>query len=355
MNGFTTEEYANAKQQHLLMLLCDVCGNPFYRTKKRIYLSTRSKTKRIVCSKVCSLRLTPNKPLNLCMSCGKETKHKFCNHSCSAKYSNEHREYDPKTDRRNKVLKCKVCNKDIIVNIRASKETKCETCRESSKSTKTCSVCGTLKCKNKFCRFVRNHIDWFVTIWGISKKSIGTLQVFEEMEKLKCVLYDEYINQELSLKDIANKHGNAWYTSIKNLLSFFDIPRREIGASIRLAIKQGKGKTRNINAKKNQYKQGWHTTWDNKLVFLRSSYEFRYAKELDDKKIIYEVESKRIPYIAYDGFSRTYIPDFFIPNDNKIVEIKSTYTIDKNTKIKLDKCRQLGYTVEMIVYDKSQD
>ena len=53
----------------------------------------------------------------------------------------------------------------------------------------------------------------------------------------------------------------------------------------RLLVKSGK-----------QYKHGYHITWNNKKVYLRSSYEFDYAKLLDKQKINYEVENLRIKY-----------------------------------------------------------
>ena len=72
------------------------------------------------------------------------------------------------------------------------------------------------------------------------------------------------------------------------------------------------------------YKQQWHTTWNNKKVYLHSSYELDYAKQLDDKQIDYDVESLHIKY--WDSQQQRYrcaIPDFYIPSKHLIVEIKS--------------------------------
>ena len=79
-----------------------------------------------------------------------------------------------------------------------------------------------------------------------------------------------------------------------------------------------------------QYKQQWHTTWNNKQVYLHSSYELDYAKELDEQKIDYDVECFHIKY--WDSQKEEFrcaIPDFYIPSINTIVEIKSNYTLDK--------------------------
>jgi hypothetical protein len=67
---------------------------------------------------------------------------------------------------------------------------------------------------------------------------------------------------------------------------------------------------------------GYHTTWDNKRVFLRSKAEFIYARMLDIEKIPYKLEC-----CTYDIRGIRYKPDFFIFDSTyttitKIVEIK---------------------------------
>ena len=66
------------------------------------------------------------------------------------------------------------------------------------------------------------------------------------------------------------------------------------------------GRIQPVNIEGNyQYECGWHTTWDNTEVYLRSSYELEYAQELDSKQINYEVESLRIKYFdtKLNGFT----------------------------------------------------
>ena len=45
-----------------------------------------------------------------------------------------------------------------------------------------------------------------------------------------------------------------------------------------------------------RFKDEFHITWDNREVYLRSSYETDFANELDSKQIYYEVESLKIKY-----------------------------------------------------------
>ena len=79
-------------------------------------------------------------------------------------------------------------------------------------------------------------------------------------------------------------------------------------------VKKGSGKTRGYI--------GYHTTWDGKIVFLRSKVEFIYARMLDIRKIPYKLEC-----CTYEVRGVRYRPDFFIFDSNynniiKIVEIK---------------------------------
>ena len=95
----------------------------------------------------------------------------------------------------------------------------------------------------------------------------------------------------------------------------------------------------------NQFHSCEHITWNNKNVLLRSSYELDFAKELDEKRIDYDVEFKRIKY--WDTQKQKYrfaIPDFYIPSTNTIVEIKSSWTIDiQNIKDRFKRYQELGY------------
>jgi hypothetical protein len=101
------------------------------------------------------------------------------------------------------------------------------------------------------------------------------------------------------------------------------------------------------------YKHGYHTTWNNKQVFYRSSYEEDYYKILDIQKIDYECESLRIQYWDSEQKRfRTSVPDIYIPSTNTIIEIKSQYTFDIDKQRMIDKFKtykQNGYNTILIV------
>ena len=67
-------------------------------------------------------------------------------------------------------------------------------------------------------------------------------------------------------------------------------------------------------------------------------------------------KSEEVPKIKYyfQGKNRVYYPDLFIPIENKIIEVKSTYTynikIEQNL-IKRDKTLKSGYNFEFWIFD----
>lgn len=74
----------------------------------------------------------------------------FCNRSCASIYSNINRVFAPKNDQRTKKGNCKKCNKEVVVNIRASSENiVCEECKEANPYNKVKYKKGINKCK--FC------------------------------------------------------------------------------------------------------------------------------------------------------------------------------------------------------------
>lgn len=118
---------------------------------------------------------------------------------------------------------------------------------------------------------------------------------------------------------------------------------------------------------------GWYFNKSNsRYVWLRSSWEYAYAKWLDDKNEAWDVECRS--YLLSDG--RYYRPDFFIYQNNslkKIVEIKAKWfngsleRIDKFEKFKKeypnievslitsDDLEKLGINLQLALKDWKQD
>ena len=152
---------------------------------------------------------------------------------------------------------------------------------------------------------------------------------------------------------MAEQYSHPVWESFIKILKRIDIVLRTLKDATLNAYKTGRS-TINLNP---TYKTGWHTTWDNKQVFYRSSYELDYAKELDEQKNKYEMEGLRVCYFdTQKCIERTAVPDFYLPETNTIVEIKSSYTYnEQNMNDKIKAYKKHGYNFKLILDHKEQD
>lgn len=67
----------------------------------------------------------------------------------------------------------------------------------------------------------------------------------------------------------------------------------------------------------------------------RSTWEVTFAKYCDSKGLKYEYESYRFSY-TYQGVQRLYIPDFYLPSLNLMIEIKPACRFDEIAKMKFE-------------------
>lgn len=247
--------------------------------------------------------------ITTCPCCGKEVRSTFrktfCSSSCAAKYNNKKRIVTThKTNNKNKIkiTTCKVCGRPFT-----------QIGRE-----KICSA----KCKS-----VLKLLPTLTKYFGADITLLGTEDILKEYDVIKDRLYNEYWNEECTGTDIAKKYNYPSPANITGkIFKYLGIPTRNCADTNSLLFKKGLHKINDVSVCS---KQQWHTTWDKKEVYLRSSYELDYAIELDKQQIIYEVESLKIKYYntEHDSY-RCAIPDFYIPRTNTIVEIKSKWTLD---------------------------
>ena len=90
-------------------------------------------------------------------------------------------------------------------------------------------------------------------------------------------------------------------------------------------------------------------------MFYRSSYELDYMRMMDDKKIKYRGEN----YLKFEYYDtqmkkmRIALPDFYLPETNTIVEIKSHWTYDKQNMIdRVAVYKKHGYSFKLILDHK---
>lgn len=270
---------------------------------------------------------------------------RFCSKECSRSFSTKN-----DNTKLTKIATCVSCGKEIEVNKRLDlSRAKCSECKRIKKLGK-CKICGNDKKSCKRPDICKKHriFPTLIKYFGFDSSKIGSIEVYEEFERIKTILLEEYWIERLSLDDINIKYN--YYGNLRNLskiLESIDVKRRCLSdANINSYLKNKQNiKTSFI------YKQGWHTTWNNKQVYYRSSYELDYCIELDSKQIDYEMEYLRILYWDSQKLTqRVAIPDFYIPSENKIVEIKSNWTYDEqNMKDKIKAYKQHGYIVDVIL------
>ena len=301
----------------------------------------------------------------ICENCGTEHNGeygsgRFCCKKCARSFStkNESSKY--------KYIVCSKCGKKKLVNKRSKTDWTCNECKP--KDTK-CLICGSMynkkydkHCINEQCSNFRNGttekhkymcLMSFVKYFGFDKSTIGTINVFDEIEKLKQKLIDLYHNQKLSGVELDTMFNYPSHIT-QHIFPLLDIKTRTLDKAVINSYLTGRNKQNPIN---NQYQCGWHTTWNNKEVYLRSSYELKYAKQLDIQNIDYDVETLRIKYLnSKDNKYHCAIPDFYLKDSNTIVEIKSTYTLDLNDMIdRFNEFKNQGYNCKLILNNKEVD
>lgn len=291
----------------------------------------------------------------ICENCGSEHdgnygSGRFCSKKCARSYStkNESKEL--------KEANCIICGSKIYINKRASIKTcKCEICSQNyhkPSDLKICKICGREYykqngCSNQFCKDHQiEQIYTLIKYFGFDKEKLGTKDVEIEFNRIKELLEFLYLDKHLSFNEIGELYNVKYPNNLSKVFKYLNIKRRTRKEITKNAIISG----RLLPGSSYKFKTEYHTTWNNKVFYLRSSYESDYAKELDERKIIYEVETLKIKY--WDSVKNEYrcsIPDFYIPDKNLIVEIKSSYTLDiQNMKDRIFAYKNLGYNVKVI-------
>lgn len=300
--------------KNIYKIKCSKCGKIFeIECTEKAYENHKYK-------KFCSLKCANSRIHS------KETKDKISN---ALKGKSHNKKYVMHNNQLVIINKCKICGKEYIANTRS----------------KFCS---------DTCKHLNNFIPTLVKYFLFDKRCIGTENVFVEIERIRNELYDLYWNQNLNGADIAKIYNYPSCCNITGkIFKYLDIPSRNLSETNILNYLNGKLKPR-VSVK---YKQGWYKTWNNKEIYLHSSYEFDYANELDEKKINYDVECLRIKYFdTQHNVYRCAIPDFYLIDENMIVEIKSSYTLDiQEMKDKVKAYKDLGYNFKLILNHEEVD
>lgn len=258
---------------------------------------------------------------------------------------------------------CDDCIKEIKEKLKEEKkEKRAKEKRENAKQSRrkyryyknvrigNCRICGRKlingKCPNEFCN-IHPNIDFNILskYFGFDTTKVGTIYVEQEFQRIKDMLNDLYWTKHMSGLQI-NSLFSLPKNSIYCYFKLFGINKKSLSYAIKESIEENR-----VNQIRLKSKYELYITWQNKKIFLRSANEIKYAEYLDSKKILYEYEYFRIKYFDTQINDYRYaIPDFYLPETNTIVEIKSAFTLDViNMRDRSLEYQKLGYKFKLIL------
>ena len=263
---------------------------------------------------------------------------KFCCKNHAASYNNKHRDHSIYENISN-LLK----NKSIAPNKNKTKRNTCKICGALRGECKDSYVCSKYRLFNGLIKF------------GFDINTKGTEKIIDEFYRVRNIIEKFYLlngSNNDRLIETFNYYGGP--SNFHKILKTLDIQTRNLSEGQIFSLESG---NRIDMPQVNSYHDEYHKTWDNNIVYLRSSYETDYANILDDNKIHYEVESLKIKYFDTQlNKERIAIPDFYIKDKNLIVEIKSNFTLDiQNMKDKVISYKNNGYDFKLILEHKEVD
>ena len=267
-----------------------------------------------------------------CLICKEKQKIKYRNkHKNSKKLNKSEEEKKQYNRKRSQIYK-------------ASKMYICPCCGQKHKYKEKCQT-------SELCRKHPNRI-WYKNLipFGFDYSKLGTIEYITEYNKVIELLKYEYFENKLSAKQIYEKYNCQQYfkyeTVIRNLLKSENFKTRNISESLSNAIETGRYV---FGIRSIIFKTEYHTSWEGKTFLLRSSYETDFANILDEQQTPYEVEALRIRYFdTQQQKERIAIPDFLLTESNTIIEVKSSWTFDKQNMLdKRDAYIALGYEFKL--------
>ena len=217
-----------------------------------------------------------------------------------------------------------------------------------------CKICGAMfqngkrTCRHpEICRHVL-AFNSYVKYMGFDPSTLGSEKVYAEFNRLKSLIENMYFKDGMSTTQIYDKFKNKYGYPFKQgnfykLLIHFLPKRRSTKAGQIQRLLYGPVQKR--PCKDIKFKQGVHKTWTGETITYRSSYELDLCLELDQAEVIYATEPFAIEYFdSVQQRVRAAIPDFYLPEYNAIIEVKSAFTFKKQNMLdKINAYLEQGY------------
>jgi len=225
-----------------------------------------------------------------------------------------------------------------------------------------CQICGTVDrphaakglCEDCYEEIKRDLSK--VEVCPICKVKVVKLNQHLSMRAKKCkkhkkYQYDRlkiYFDSDLNLDDISKELNMGRHSVTRQFIKYFgEKEANSRNESVRRC---------NISEKaviNHNYRNMYGTVMEydspnQGKIKLRSKLEAQYAKELDNSGIDWFYEKESFQYIGRDGKRRTYTPDFYLPDEDRYVEIKGNNLLDELDLHKINwVCENAGVDIEI--------
>lgn len=346
------KNYKASLNNRSIKRICAICNEEFL---------VNSSSNRKICNNCKNKREEKSKFFEkprICKCCGKEFSYdwrkdihtrknsflEYCSLACSNKITSL------KSKNLKKELICPVCGKSYITSLNTPKNSKCFSCRKENKK-------NIIKNNKKTKRKLKSYKYDKGSLLGIFERSRLFIQKSASLSKLgfnfeNSLWEEEYLKvqkfliteYEINLKSanqIEKEYGITQGLLTTRLLKYFNIKKRNASEANSLSIFTNEKRLISDPL----YHSGHYKDWEGKDHYLRSSYEFDFARLLDQKKIHYETEILRIRYFDKENnVFKTGIPDFYLPDKNVFVEIKSNYFYNHiDLQYRKEELKRLGF------------
>jgi len=244
---------------------------------------------------------------------------------------------------------------------------KCENCGielykkfQSAKKIKLCFKCSAkVNAKNNKEKISKTLIEYFKTHESHSKGIKMPDHVKEALKKShEGKTFSEERKKEISIRNTGK--NNPFYGkkhSEESLQKMREKNKKEGNPMYgkkysEEELEKRRGKNNFFYGKKPFHGRGeWYICKDGSKVWMRSSWEIKFAKYLDVKNIEWLYESKTFP-IIYDNKEGTYTPDFYLIKENEYIEIKGWWR--DNSLLKFNSFLESYPKIKIEVYEKNK-
>jgi len=303
-------------EKHAGRGLCASCYRKFiyYRKKQKIGKWARKYTKCIQCG----TNNSPHRARGVCRKCydintnlsNGKSKRNF------GQWSWYHKE-------------CQKCGTTASPH---SKGGLCTDCHEQSKrDLSKCAPCPV-------CEFMVEKLNQHLTM-----KSKKCKAHYDYQYKM----FRQYFDSDLNLSDIAEEINGERHAVTRQFNRFFGKEKTRIRNEAVKRCNVSEKAVINHNSKNRFGTVVEYKSPNQGIIKLRSKLEAKYANILDKNNIDWYYECKSFQYIDKDNKRRTYTPDFFLPAQNKFIEVKGFK--QSNADYKIEWLQNIGVNIEMIM------